>query len=60
MPKDNDQNDQDKESKHREQNAMQKPAPNPGHYPPQKIEQNDGRTDQSKQPEGSQSEHEKK
>jgi hypothetical protein len=59
MPTDNDQTDQDKEGKHREQNAMQKSAPNPGHYPPQKIEQNDGRTDQSKQSEGSQSEHEK-
>jgi hypothetical protein len=49
MPKDNDQNDQDKEGKHGEHKGMPKPAPKPGHYPPQKVEHNDGKADQPKQ-----------
>jgi hypothetical protein len=50
MPKDNDQNDHDKEGKHGEHKGMPKSAPKPGHYPPQKIEHNNGKANQSKQP----------
>jgi hypothetical protein len=56
MPKDNDQNDQDKEGRHGEHEGMPKPAPKPGHYPPQKIEHSEGRPEK---PEHSPSAHEK-
>jgi hypothetical protein len=52
MPKENDQNDEDKKGKHGEHKGMQKAATKPGHYPPQKIKRNDVETDQSKQSKG--------
>jgi hypothetical protein len=54
MPKDNDQTDQDdKEGKQGEHKGMPKPTPKLGHYPPQTIEHNDGKTDESKSSETS-------
>jgi len=50
MPKENDlEGQQDQGGKHGGQKGMPKPEPKPGHYPPQKVKQDeDGKSDKSK------------